>query len=79
MAATVQLPTPIVSPKITLPGGNAFAVAAKYLGDPLQVDRIMAQNAGLGFDPWFVGVTTLAVPPVKANAGTGGIFGPIIP
>lgn len=77
--ASVTLQTPVISPTITLPGGNAFAVAAKYLGDPLQVDRIMAQNPALGFDPWFVGVTNLTIPPTKANAGMGGIFGPILP
>jgi hypothetical protein len=78
MANVVLLPTPVVSALVTVPPGNAFAIAAKYLNDPLQVDRIMAQNPTLAFDPWFATITTLTIPPVKPGAGTGGIFGPIL-
>lgn len=63
--------------QITLPFGNCYQIAAQYLGDATQVDRIMAVNPQLLGDPWFTGLTTINIPSVKPNAGTGGIIGPI--
>jgi len=74
MAAT-QILVPVVARTIVVPSGNCYDLAARYLGDWTQVDRIMALNPQLGGDPWFVGLTTINLPPVKANAGTGGIIG----
>jgi len=58
--------------KITVAGGNLFALAAQYLNDATQWIRI-AQANNLS-DPQLAGVTTLVVPPVDPTAG-GGIAG----
>ncbi len=54
---------------IIVAGGNLFALAAKYLNDATQWNRIAAAN-GLT-DPVLTGVTTLLIPAVNANAGGG--------
>jgi nucleoid-associated protein YgaU len=58
--------------KITVAGGNLFALAAQYLGDATQWIRIARANRLS--DPQLVGVTTLVMPPVDPAAG-GGIAG----
>jgi nucleoid-associated protein YgaU len=54
---------------IIVAGGNLFALAAKYLNDATQWNRIAVAN-GL-IDPVLSGVTTLVIPAVNANAGGG--------
>jgi nucleoid-associated protein YgaU len=58
---------------VMVAGGNLFALAAKELGDATQWNRIAALNGIL--DPMIIGVVTLTIPPVDANAGNGGILG----
>ena len=58
---------------ITVAGGNLFAIAAQYLGDATQWNRIARAN-GL-WDPMLTGIVTLKIPPIDANAGNGGILG----
>jgi hypothetical protein len=58
---------------ITVSGGNLFSIAARYLNDATQWNRIAALN-GL-YDPILTTTTTLLIPPVDANAGNGGILG----
>jgi hypothetical protein len=57
---------------ITVAGGNLFALAATYLDDATQWNRI-AQANGLD-DPILDGVITLIIPPVDNTQG-GGIAG----
>lgn len=64
-AATIQT--------ITVAGGNLFQIAAQYLGDCTQWNRIASLN-GLT-DPMLTGTTTLKLPPVNSTAGNGGILG----
>ena len=66
--------SPVVARTLTLPYGNAFDLAARYLNDGTQVDRIMRLNPQLNGDPFFTGVTTINLPPVVPNAGNGGII-----
>lgn len=61
---------------IAIAGGNLFALAAQYLGDASQWNRI-AQLNGLT-DFLIIGTTTLVIPPVDANAGNGGILNDIV-
>lgn len=56
--------------RITVAGGNLFAVAAQQLGDATQWIRI-AQTNNLT-DPMLIGVITLSIPQADPNA-TGGI------
>lgn len=56
---------------VTVAGANLFALAAQYLGDATQWNRI-AQLNGLT-DPVVAGVMTLKIPPV--GAGNGGVLG----
>jgi nucleoid-associated protein YgaU len=56
--------------RITVAGGNLFAIAAQQLGDATQWLRI-AQANNLT-DPMLAGVVTLAIPALDPNA-TGGI------
>lgn len=56
---------------ITVVGANLFALAAKYLGDATQWNRI-AQLNGLT-DFIVVGEATLKIPP--AGSGNGGVLG----
>lgn len=58
---------------VTVAGGNLFALAATYLGDASQWNRIAALN-GLS-DFVLTGVTTLKIPPYDATAGNGGVLG----
>ena len=58
---------------IQVAGGNLFALAAKYLGDATQWNRIAALNNI--YDPQINGVMTLKIPPADALAGNGGILG----
>jgi nucleoid-associated protein YgaU len=57
---------------ITVAGGNLFAIAAKYLNDATQWNRIAQANNLL--DPVVQGVQNLVIPAVDATAG-GGIAG----
>ena len=54
---------------LVVAGGNLFQIAAAQLGDATQWIRI-AQLNGLS-DPMLVGVVTLVLPDVDANAGGG--------
>lgn len=66
MATSVQ--------KITVAGGNLFQIAAQYLGDASQWNRIAALNGMV--DPMLTGVVvTLTIPAVNKAAGNGGILG----
>lgn len=58
---------------ITVAGGNLFIIAAQYLGDATQWNRI-AQLNGL-YDPMLTGIVTLQIPPPDAQVGNGGILG----
>jgi hypothetical protein len=58
---------------IQVAGGNLFQLAAQYLGDATQWNRIAELN-GLT-DPFLAGPVTLALPPVSTSAGNGGILG----
>lgn len=58
---------------IQVAGGNLFQLAATYLGDATQWNRI-AQLNGL-YDPMITGVVTLKIPPVDLTTGNGGILG----
>ena len=79
MAAVVSgtILTPVTVQQVVLPYGNAFEIAADYLGDATQVDLIMAANPQLNGDPWFTGQTTINIPEAAPGQGTGGIIGPI--
>jgi len=59
--------------QVTVSGGNLFSLAAQFLGDATQWNRIARYN-GI-WDPMIVGTVTLWIPPVDANAGNGGILG----
>ena len=64
----------IKSRTISVAGATLYQVAAQYLGDASQWNRIASLN-GL-VDPWLpLGVLTLKLPPVSATAGNGGILG----
>ncbi len=54
---------------VTVASGTLFAVAAAYLGDATQWNRIAALN-GIT-DPWLSGLTTLVLPNADASAGGG--------
>ena len=56
---------------VTVTGGTLFQVAAVYLGDATQWDRIATLNDI--DDPWLAGVVTLQIPdmPTVAGGGTG--------
>jgi hypothetical protein len=59
---------------VNLGSANLFQLAAQYLGDPLQWNRIAALN---GFTDFLVSGLTqpILIPPVDKNAGNGGILG----
>lgn len=69
----VDIITAATARTITVSGGNLFAIAAQYLGDATQWNRI-AQLNGLT-DPMLVGTVTLRLPAVSKTAGNGGILG----
>jgi hypothetical protein len=71
----VTILTPVISTSVTLPYGNCFELAARYLGDATQVDRIMRLNPQLNGDPWFVGPTTVLIPRIAPGTGSGGVIG----
>jgi hypothetical protein len=54
---------------VTVAGGNLFKLAAVYLNDATQWNRI-AQANGLS-DPVLSGLNTLVIPPVNPTAGGG--------
>lgn len=58
---------------VQVAGGNLFVLAAQYLGDATQWNRIARVN-GIT-DPMITGSVTLLMPPVDNNAGNGGILG----
>jgi hypothetical protein len=58
---------------INVAGGNLYQIALQYLGAADQWNRIAQQNDLI--DPMIVGVQSLQIPSVNANAG-GGIFVP---
>lgn len=57
--------------KVTVYGGNLYALAAQYLGDATQWIRI-AQANGMT-DPFFTGQMTLIIPPVDPSI-VGGVI-----
>jgi hypothetical protein len=59
---------------ISLSSANLFQLAAQYLGDATQWNRIASLN---GFTDFLVtGLTSpILIPPVDANAGNGGLLG----
>jgi hypothetical protein len=59
---------------VSLGSANLFQLAAQYLGDPLQWNRIAALN---GFTDFLVSGLTqpILIPPYDANASNGGILG----
>ncbi len=54
-------------------GGNLYQLAARYLNDASQWNRI-AQANGL-IDPVLLGTVTLTIPDIDPGAG-GGIYSP---
>jgi hypothetical protein len=58
---------------VQVAGGNLFALAAQYLGDATQWNRIARGNNLT--DPMITGSVTLLMPPVDKNAGNGGVLG----
>jgi hypothetical protein len=67
----MSIVTAITLQTITVAGGNLYALAAKYLGDATQWNRI-AQLNGMT-DPFFTSVLTLKIPPL--GQGNGGVLG----
>jgi len=73
---------PNLSPIVTVqPGDNLFAIAARFLGDSSQWNRIAeipSNLVALGSvaDPFIPAgaFITLRIPPVKRNGGNGGVF-----
>ena len=57
---------------ITVTGGNLFQIAAVYLGDATQWNRIAKLNELS--DPFLIGTVTLLIPQRNKNAGNGGIL-----
>ena len=68
-----NIPAPTTLRVVTVAGGNLFALAAQYLGDATQWNRIAILN-GIS-DPFITGIVTLKLPSFNANAGNGGILG----
>lgn len=66
------LQVPVTQKIVTLSSGNLFEVAARELGDATQWTRIAKLNGMT--DPFFTGLATLRIPPVKAKSGTGGVL-----
>lgn len=54
---------------VKVTGGTLFQVAALYLGDATQWDRIASLNNI--DDPWLAGVVTLRIPDMLSVAGGG--------
>jgi len=54
---------------ITVASGTLFGVAAMYLNDATQWNRIAALN-GIN-DPWLSGLTALRIPDLDPSAGGG--------
>src|SRR3981189_1024904 len=61
--------------KISVAGGNLFQIAAQYLGDATQANRLAVLNDIL--DPFNIGVRILSLPDANSTAGGGLPFGPI--
>lgn len=55
-------------------GANLFSLAALYLNDATQWNRIAAFNNLNPADPWQTGLVVLEIPAPDPNA-TGGIYG----
>jgi hypothetical protein len=76
----IPVPQSATTPKrtvaqITVAGGNLYQIAAQYLGDATQWNRIARMQNPIMWDPFIVGTVNLWIPPVDANAGNGGILG----
>jgi hypothetical protein len=58
---------------LSLGSANCYQLAAQYLGDATQANRIMALN---GFTDFIVTNLTqpILIPPYDKNAGNGGIL-----
>jgi nucleoid-associated protein YgaU len=54
---------------IIVASGTLFAVAAQYLGDATQWNRIASLNSIQ--DPWLSGLTTLEIPDLDLTASGG--------
>ena len=54
---------------VTVASGTLFEVAALYLGDATQWNRIAWLNSIA--DPWLSGLTTLQIPDQNSSAGGG--------
>lgn len=63
----------VTAKTVTVAGGNLFALASKYLGDPTQWNRIAALNGLTDFI--LIGVNTIKLPPIDKSAGNGGVLG----
>lgn len=57
---------------IRVAGGNLFVLAAQYLGDASQWNRIAQLNDMT--DPFLADIVVLKMPPVDRTAGNGGIL-----
>lgn len=76
----ITTPSPFAFIVTAKPGDNLFALAALYLGDARQWNRIAQLNlAALGgvADPFIRGsnFVTLQMPPVNLTIASGGVFG----
>jgi nucleoid-associated protein YgaU len=58
---------------IRVAGANLFRLAAVYLGDASQWNRIAALNGLTDFQ--IEGALTLRIPPLDKSAGNGGVLG----
>lgn len=68
-----NLQSPIRLKTVVVSGVNLFALAAQYLGDATQWNRIAKLN-GLS-DPMILATTTLQIPTVNPALANGGILG----
>lgn len=54
---------------VSVTGVTLFDVAARYLGDATQWNRVAALNSNT--DPWLSGLTVLLLPEIDPTAGGG--------
>jgi len=73
MSTLSNIPTAVTFRIVQVAGGNLFDLAATYLADATQWNRIASLN-GL-WDPFLSGPMALKIPPISSAAGNGGVLG----
>lgn len=68
-----NIQAPVTARTLSIIGGNLFDIAAQYLNDATQWNRIAKANGLL--DPFITGALILKIPALDATAGNGGILG----